>query len=625
MSLHNFFHNYNLYNQEFNIDVSELTDEHPKAPQPLNTPIKLKPHQLTLLQRCLDYETRMIRLNEYSRLNICAESTDEFKTSMGVIGDRVGSGKSYVVLSIINSTNTVNNDNTVIKSCGLNNIIFFIKDNKPVVKTNMLVIPHNLCAQWETYIKNFNANIKYKIINKQKVISNIIDDEIDITTFDLIVVTSTFSNRIFKLINDKNVKLKRVFFDEVDNLNIPGCATIYSNFYWFITASYGNLLYPRGFSKYDSTIGRHMWCAHGVRNSGLVKSIFQDLVQSIPREYMKVLVIKNSEAYVESSITLPEIITNIIKSKTPHTINILNGIVDKNIIECLNAGDIDRAITHINSNNKGTEENIISMMIDKYNNLLTNQKLRLSMTVNYMYDNEEERATEIANIQKKIDELNNKIKLISDRIESSDICSICFDDIDNKSITKCCQNSFCFRCIHIWLSKKAICPLCKTNVSDTDIFVVDKSNTNIVIQPTEEEMLDQSEFNENFDKWKNFDILLNKKKGASKMLIFSNYDNTFVNVIPLLNKHQIKWDFIKGNGATINNIVTKYKGTQLDVLLVNARHYATGMNLENTTDIVMFHKFETQMEQQVIGRAHRYGRTDPLNVHYLLYENELHS
>lgn len=623
MSLHNFFHNYNLYNQEFNIDVSELTDEHPKAPQPLNTPIKLKPHQLTLLQRCLDYETRMIRLNEYSRLNIGAESTDEFKTSMGVIGDRVGSGKSYVVLSIINSTNTVNNDNTVIKSCGLNNIIFFIKDNKPVVKTNMLVIPHNLCAQWETYIKNFNANIKYKIINKQKVISTIIDDEIDITTFDLIVVTSTFSNRIFKLINDKNVKLKRVFFDEVDNLNIPGCATIYSNFYWFITASYGNLLYPRGFSKYDSTIGRHMWCAHGVRNSGLVKSIFQDLVQSIPREYMKVLVIKNSEAYVESSITLPEIITNIIKSKTPHTINILNGIVDKNIIECLNAGDIDRAITHINSNNKGTEENIISMMIDKYNNLLTNQKLRLSMTVNYMYDNEEERATEIANIQKKIDELNNKIKLISDRIESSDICSICFDDIDNKTITKCCQNSFCFRCIHIWLSKKAVCPLCKTNVSNTDIFVVDKSNTNIVIQPTEEEMLDHSEFNEKFDKWKNFDILLNKKKGASKMLIFSNYDNTFVNVIPLLNKHQIKWDFIKGNGATINNIVTKYKGTQLDVLLVNARHYATGMNLENTTDIVMFHKFETQMEQQVIGRAHRYGRTDPLNVHYLLYENEL--
>jgi SNF2 family DNA or RNA helicase len=37
----------------------------------------------------------------------------------------------------------------------------------------------------------------------------------------------------------------------------------------------------------------------------------------------------------------------------------------------------------------------------------------------------------------------------------------------------------------------------------------------------------------------------------------------------------------------------------------------------------MFHKFDTQLEQQVIGRAYRMGRELPLNVYYLLHENEI--
>jgi hypothetical protein len=626
MNTHNIFNNFHHVYQnlnEYNIDVNELTNDYIKAEQPKDISISLKPHQLTLLKRCLDYENNTIKLNEFSRLNQTPESRDEFKTSMGVIADRVGSGKSYVILSIIMSNNVIQKDNTIIKSCGMNNIIFFLKDVKPVVKTNMLVIPHNLCSQWENYIKTFNSKMNYKIFNKHKIISNVITDNIDITQLDLIVVTSTFFNQVCKLVSDKNVKLQRIFFDEVDNLNIPGCFNVHANFYWFVTASYGNLLYPKGFSKYDNIIGRHMWYATGIRNNGLVKTIFTDIYNNIPHEYMKIMIIKNSEAYIESSITLPEIRRYIIKSKTPHSINILHGIADKNIIDCLNAGDIDRAISHINTTHKGTEENIIYILIDKYNNLLANQKLRLEMTNNYIYESEEDKQNEIININKKIDELTNKINMITLRIENSDMCSICFDNIENKTVTPCCQNSFCFKCIHIWLSKKALCPLCKNKLVSNDLFVVSSTAmNNPIINIDKNEIVNENEFNEKFDKWKNFEILLKKKKGNSKILIFSNYDNTFTNIIPILNNNGITWDFIKGNGPTINCIVNKYKGTQLDVLLVNARHYATGMNLENTTDIVMFHKFETQMEQQVIGRAHRYGRTIPLNVHYLLYENE---
>lgn len=625
MSAYNLFHNFSHFvqNHEYNIKVDELTEEHTKAIQPHGTLIMLKPHQLTLLQRCIEYENRNIKLEEFISLQPHSSPTDEFKTSMGVIADRVGSGKSYVVLSLIVSNNIIDKDSTIVKSCGMNNIAYFFKDKKTVVKTNVLVVPHNLCSQWEQYIKNFSVTLKYKIINKQKVVDAIVEDNIDITDYDLIVVTSTFFNRVSRIINDKNVKVQRIFFDEVDNLNIPGCCHVNANFYWFVTASYGNLLYPRGHSKYDSSVGRHVWCATGLRNSGLVKNIFLDLFSQIPRDFMKVLIVKNSEAYIETSITLPEIISHVIKSKTPHTINILHGIVDKNIIDCLNAGDVERALTHINSNNKNTEENIITMMIEKYNKQLSNYNVKLSMTADFIYDTEEEKLAEIANITKKIDDIKNKISLITSRIHDNDICSICYDDIENKTITKCCQNPFCFKCIHIWLSKRAQCPLCKDRMLSTDVFLV--SDETMVSAMKEEEVLNENEYNEKFDKWKNFEILLKKKKSThAKMLIFSNYDNTFSNVIPLLNQNEIRWDFVKGNGAQINAIVNRYKGDQLDVLLCNARYYATGMNLENTTDIVMFHKFEDQASSQIIGRAHRFGRTIPLHVHYLLYANEIH-
>lgn len=631
MSISNTLFNIHSQINEFNIDIDELTEHDLKAQQPKNINITLKQHQLTLLQRCIEYETQMIKLKNYPSLANSVSIQDEFKTNIGIIADRAGSGKSYVILSLLMNDNLIEKDNRIIRSCGLNNIVFYLKEVRPVVKTNMLVIPHNLCSQWETYVKTFSENINYKMINKQKTLDTLFENKIELTSFDLFIVTATFYNKVCLILNKKNIKCQRIIFDEVDNLNIPGCYNLNipgcyhlnAQFYWFITASYGNLLYPKGYTKYDPTQGRCTSNATGLKNSGLIKNVFIDLYDNLPQSLIKVLVIKNSKEYIESSISLPTIITNIIKSKTPNTINILQGIVDKNIIECLNAGDVERAISHINSNNKCSEDNIISIMIDKYKKQLVNMNIKLSMRNDYVYESESYKLTEIANLTAQIDQINTKMNLIISRIQNNDMCSICYDDVENKTVTKCCQNPFCFKCIHLWLSNKAVCPLCKTKMTNLDVFVVSKESEASTSTYVMEEILDENEFNEKFDKWKNFEILLKKKKNQSKILIFSNYENTFFNIIPLLKKHDIKFDYIKGNGSQINSTVKKYKSDQLDVLLVNGRHYATGMNLENTSDIVMFHKFETQMEHQVIGRAHRYGRTENLNVHYLLYDNEI--
>ena len=88
---------------EFNIDVDELNEHSPRHPQPENCLITLKPHQLTLLQRCINYEQKSIKIKDYPSVANVAGEDDSIDTRIGIIGDRYGSGKSYVILALMMS------------------------------------------------------------------------------------------------------------------------------------------------------------------------------------------------------------------------------------------------------------------------------------------------------------------------------------------------------------------------------------------------------------------------------------------------------------------------------------------------------------------------------------------
>ena len=138
-----------------------------------------------------------------------------------------------------------------------------------------------------------------------------------------------------------------------------------------------------------------------------------------------------------------------------------------------------------------------------------------------------------------------------------------------------------------------------------------------------EEIIDETITNKEFDKLKNFEILLKNREEKSKFLIFSEFDISFDKIIKILKKNNIKYSFLKGNKYMIQNIINNFKTGELDILLINIYNYGSGMNLECASDIVMFHKFDKSIEHQVIGRGQRFGRKNSLNIHYLLNENEV--
>jgi hypothetical protein len=606
----------------YDINIEEIDENYSRAEQPANVKVKLWAHQLALLQRCKDYENQKIPLGEFDILKSNHPNltpNDFLRTQVGIIGDRVGSGKSYVILSLI-LDNDITNLGSTIKSYGNNKVILCFQERNINIRTNLLVIPHNLSSQWETYIQNFSNIIKYYVVSKLKNVEYIYNNESHIKNYDLIVVTSSYYSRIAHFLTSRSLKMQRVIYDEVDNMNLPNCVTIESNFYWFITASYGNLLYPKGYTRWDYTQNKHIWYANGLRNAGFVKELFLDLYSNLSKEFVKVLILKSNEDFIKSSVCIPDMTVKIVKCKTPLTINILDGFVDREIILSLNAGDIQNAMQRISSNHKSTEENLISLQIEKYIRELKNYDIRIESLQMMSFDTEEQRQNEIGKLETKKNEIKQKIDGIQDRIRNTNICNICFDDIQNKTIAPCCQNCYCFLCLNIWLYKNKSCPMCKRSLIPEDLLLV-KNNSQI----QEYEELNEDDVNEQFDKLKNLEIILkNTVTNKGKLIIYSSYDMSFSHVIKIMARLQIKYASIKGPIDHIKKTIDRYKNEDVNVLLMNSRIYGSGMNLENTTDIVMFHKVDSEIEKQIIGRANRYPRTTSLNVHYLLYENEIY-
>jgi hypothetical protein len=417
------------------------------------------------------------------------------------------------------------------------------------------------------------------------------------------------------------VTVKRLIFDEVDTAYTPNAKRINAKFYWFISASYKNILNPFPRWHYNHEDWRESYqITSGIHNNLFAKSVFVSFLKTMTAEEMKcvdLLVLKNNDEFVERSFSLMEYETRVIQCKTPDVVNILNGISNKRILQSLNAGDVGTAISLLNQENVGDEENIIDIVKCDFKNRLNNANLRLDMAQNYIFNNPVAKETRIRKLEHERDEILQKIRMIEERVRESNLCNICYNEMETKTITKCCKNSFCIECITRWLSKMPNCPLCKSTMCDEDLYVLVKDYVpHPGVQFPEGQML------EKLDQMK---VLLRDTimvRERHKVLIFSEYDHVFNNLIKVVKDLNANYGFLKGN--SIGNNVNRYKSNaDFNILFVNPNAYGSGLNLENTTDIIMFHKLNEQVTKQVIGRAQRPGRKDKLHVWFLLHENEI--
>ena len=84
-----------------------------------------------------------------------------------------------------------------------------------------------------------------------------------------------------------------------------------------------------------------------------------------------------------------------------------------------------------------------------------------------------------------------------------------------------------------------------------------------------------------------------------------------------MDDRNIEYTLIKGNSATRQKKIDNYKNGSTNVIFLNSNSNGSGLNLEETTDIILYHNMSASTREQIIGRANRIGRVKSLNVHHL--------
>jgi SNF2 family DNA or RNA helicase len=110
-----------------------------------------------------------------------------------------------------------------------------------------------------------------------------------------------------------------------------------------------------------------------------------------------------------------------------------------------------------------------------------------------------------------------------------------------------------------------------------------------------------------------------------KIIVFSKFEESLNSLETQLKTANVCFRRLGGTSAQIHATATEFQDTNnIKVLLINGEKYASGLNLQSSTDLVFMHKIvDRNIEAQIIGRIQRLGRQYKAHIHYILYEDEV--
>ena len=655
------------YSYEDNDDslATILNEDTPRVCQPSGIKTQLKQHQLAIIYQC-------DKLERTCETPIIINSDDnpeykfEIRSKLGIIGDVVGSGKTLSILGLISnfyqSQPKYNFLDLDINHNSITNSMFTIKTvacpSVRVLNVSIIVVPHSIFSQWRTTIQDNIENINYACINNKKTLEEfkktiLIDVKEDESSKDrynkvlnniekngIIMISSTFVQRLGDHLNTlteyKTIYIRRLVIDEADTIKISKYTPFFRPlFTWMITSTYQAMLNPEGkilwknvqtgelSTYYNYSNGfTYRQRINGIHSRGYVYNIMQSFCRTVHFNYRKYMIIKNDNKFVNMAFKLEPAIQHIIECEMPLSLRVLSDAVSKSILNKINAGDIRGALDELECD-KVSEKDLINEVTKKLDSELQNKRIEFDMKSKMSFSSEQQKKEQLDKIKEKIVHIENKIDNIKSKLNDNTACNICFDEMENITLAPCCNTKFCLECITHWLTmqhSKKSCPFCRAPLSLKNLIIIDDN--------AQQKKPKSNTLKSKVDQLRE---IIEKRKTESddfKLLIFSDYASALNNFVPVLEELNMSYSTITGTTNTIAKRMRQYKSAgddKIDCLLLNTEYCASGLNLENTSDIIITHKMTPSKTHQIIGRGQRPGRNGKLNIWKLFYKNEIDS
>ena len=565
-----------------------------KQPKGLN--VELFKHQLASIHKMeIMEEEKQIECNfqvKESRIGILAEETGRGKT-LTVIG-LIARDKMAWDLDIPFPI-----DSITLESGGLiRNHVLRRYDKYP---TNLVLISSSIVHQWVEELNK--SNLKYFLVTKKKSV-----EITNIEDFDIILVTPNMYN-IF-LSHNANFAWKRFIFDEPGHERVSCMKAVVAGFYWLITATPLEI------------VNQHRNCKNSFMNDVILQNIYTK--DDFERVFSG-LIIKHPTDYLNQSFRIPNTLHKHYKCYQP-LIDVVSDMVSSDIELMIEGGNIDGVISKLGGNKTSNVVELIRTSklkkIEKFKILVENitngeflfgneNDSEMSDDMDFSKENEEEI---LKKYNSTIARLETQINLLEERFSKylTEDCIICMKKKNKPVLEPQCQSLFCGACLFKWLKNNPSCPICRMPIDSSSLVFLE--NFEETKSPSEEDDLENNKSDRIPTKEETI-VKIIKENARGKFIIFSAYDDSFNRIRNSLSDNGILFVEMKGD---ISTRVSDFKNGNIPVIFLNSTHSGCGLNLQETTDIILYHRMNPSIVTQIIGRANRIGRTNgDLLMHYL--------
>ena len=614
--------------------MNELTSESPRI-EYTNPHLKvpLRAHQAAAARAMLDHERHLSTGWDISGQMLYS--------SWAILGDSVGVGKSLTVLSHIAhlKSATAFSPNMPKLSPQSGKYMYSMEKDTATdlseCSASLIVVPHTLFRQWSTYIKD-QTNLKTFYITTKRSLEAGFWKNLD--GADVILISNTLYKEFMAKVSDI-VRFNRVYIDEADSIHISGSVKIpHAKFLWFISASWPNILYP----------GVNLWISYNMLHEYMFSensSFHPDFIEQFRPNYLSRqayhtyryhmvslpffrrmllpnhplrghLVLRSSTNFIAESISLPPIYRHTVLCRAPISHQLVAGVISSDVQAFLHAGDIQSALQQLGVSAEQCT-GLVAAVTENRKKELARLRREYDFKASNEYRTPQAKEEALANQKAKIDRLEEQIKSIKERIENfqKEICPICFDEPQDALLTKCCQRVFCAACILQSLARKLDCPLCRKTTTPSDLkrITMDGDTNVMVTAPLHQPPLKKDAL-----------IKLFQENPTGKFLVFSRYDNPFLQITNELEAVGINGvREVKGTKDVIQATLNAFQKGTLRCLLLNSVHAGAGLTITAATHIILLHAMNIEEEKQILGRAYRLGRKEPLNVYKLVHQDEM--